>query len=177
MYTQKINYGMTEEYFGLSTDTKPTHADNGDLLMEIDTGKQFRFDEQNGVWHEQPSGDSGGGGDGGSSDFVLTMTNGSYTDEETGNYIEQYSFDKTPADTFAAYQAGKTIKVKYIVGDEYFWLPVIGYMVTANQTEGNFLIEYFDYNSVLSRGVIAIRYYLDDPTEFNDVWHPSLRWV
>ena len=35
---------LTTEYRGLSTDTKPTEARNGDLFIEIDTGNLYIFD-------------------------------------------------------------------------------------------------------------------------------------
>lgn len=52
-------------YYGLSTDTKPTGAVlNGREFREMDTGKTYLFDEENGEWLEQP--EEGGGGGGGS---------------------------------------------------------------------------------------------------------------
>lgn len=53
-------------YYGLSTDTKPTGAVlNGREFREMDTGKKYLFDAENGEWLEQP--EEGGGGGGGSS--------------------------------------------------------------------------------------------------------------
>lgn len=53
-------------YYGLSTDTKPTGAVlNGREFKEMDTGKKYLFDAENGEWLEQP--EEGGGGGGGSS--------------------------------------------------------------------------------------------------------------
>ena len=41
------------EYCWLSTDTKPTHGvENADIGFEMDTGKTFIFDEENGTWIE-----------------------------------------------------------------------------------------------------------------------------
>ena len=40
-------------FVGLSTDEKPLDEKNGALFEEIDTGKVFRFDEENKVWHEE----------------------------------------------------------------------------------------------------------------------------
>lgn len=38
-------------WFGLSTDTKPTSGiRNGDDFTEIDTGKKWYYDEENGEW-------------------------------------------------------------------------------------------------------------------------------
>lgn len=47
------------EFHGLSTDDKPTEylsgnpIDNGSKFYEIDTGKEFRFDETTLSWLEQ----------------------------------------------------------------------------------------------------------------------------
>ncbi len=42
------------EYYGLSTDTKPVEGvNNADIFYEMDTGKVFLFDAENGVWVEQ----------------------------------------------------------------------------------------------------------------------------
>ena len=40
------------EYRGLSTDTKPTKAENGSVFSEIDTGKLFIYDKENEQWKE-----------------------------------------------------------------------------------------------------------------------------
>ena len=41
------------EYDGLSTDEKPTEGvHNGDVFLEMDTGKVLVFDEQNAIWCE-----------------------------------------------------------------------------------------------------------------------------
>lgn len=50
-------------YAGLSTDTKPSDARNGDSFVEMDTGNVFMFDAENAEWHKQVSGGGGGGGD------------------------------------------------------------------------------------------------------------------
>ena len=45
---------LTNEYDGLSTDTKPTKGvRNGSVFVEIDTGKVYLFDEENEQWVEQ----------------------------------------------------------------------------------------------------------------------------
>lgn len=36
----------------LSTDTKPTDWENGSVLIEIDTGKVYVYDEENTIWRE-----------------------------------------------------------------------------------------------------------------------------
>ena len=71
-----------KEYYGLSTDTKPTEARNGDKFTEINTGKTFLYDETGEEWDEQPASGGGGGGGGGSSDLstaTLTITCGDST--------------------------------------------------------------------------------------------------
>lgn len=54
----------TNTYNGLSTDTKPLLARNGDLFTEIDTGTNYMFDAESGNWTEVDLGGSGGGGGG-----------------------------------------------------------------------------------------------------------------
>lgn len=50
-------------YYGLSTDTKPTGAVlNGREFKEMDTGKKYLFDAENGERLEQPEEGGGGGG-------------------------------------------------------------------------------------------------------------------
>ena len=47
----------------LSTDTKPTEGIfNGSCLYEMDTKKSYKYDEENTLWREAPSGSGGGGG-------------------------------------------------------------------------------------------------------------------
>ena len=41
------------EFFGLSTDTKPTNAKDADIFYEKDTRKVFLFDEDGRSWLEQ----------------------------------------------------------------------------------------------------------------------------
>ena len=36
----------------LSTDTKPTDVANGSILVEMDTGTAYMFDEENSTWRE-----------------------------------------------------------------------------------------------------------------------------
>lgn len=36
----------------LSTDEKPIRFANGSQCFEMDTGKMFFFDEENGIWYE-----------------------------------------------------------------------------------------------------------------------------
>lgn len=45
---------LTDKYYGLSTDTKPTdNVRNGSTFFEIDTSKSYVYDEQNKQWIEQ----------------------------------------------------------------------------------------------------------------------------
>ena len=46
------------EYFGLSTDSKPTNAHNGDKYTEINTGKTFLYDEAGAQWVEYSGGEA-----------------------------------------------------------------------------------------------------------------------
>ena len=39
-------------FIGLSTDNKPLDQKNGASYEEIDTGKIYRFDEENKIWYE-----------------------------------------------------------------------------------------------------------------------------
>ena len=45
---------MTNEYNGLSTDTKPTEGvRNGSIFNEMDTNTRYMFDEEKQEWVEQ----------------------------------------------------------------------------------------------------------------------------
>lgn len=52
MVTQRNNERSIAYFNLLSTDTKPTDCPNGSIAIETDTGKEFRFDKENSVWHE-----------------------------------------------------------------------------------------------------------------------------
>lgn len=41
-----------EEFYGLSTDTKPTNTANGSTFFEMDTGKMYRFNYSGTTWTE-----------------------------------------------------------------------------------------------------------------------------
>lgn len=59
---------VLSEFYGLSTDTKPTeNVATGSVFTEVDTGKTFLYDEESEDWTEVESGSGGGGG--GDSDF------------------------------------------------------------------------------------------------------------
>lgn len=57
-----IGFKYPTEFFGLSTDTKPTDTANGSVFTEIDSGKKYMFDFAGGQWCEIPAAESGGGG-------------------------------------------------------------------------------------------------------------------
>lgn len=44
---------VNQTYYGISTDSKPTEGiGNGSCFIEMDTGKGYFFDAENGEWHE-----------------------------------------------------------------------------------------------------------------------------
>lgn len=45
----------TAEYVGLSTDTKPTVANNGDVFIEMDTQKKYYYNESGSAWVTLPT--------------------------------------------------------------------------------------------------------------------------
>lgn len=71
----------TNTYNGLSTDTKPLLARNGDLFTEIDTGTNYMFDAESGNWTEV---DLGGGGVTPTGEIEIVQ-NGTY---DVSNYAE-----------------------------------------------------------------------------------------
>lgn len=48
----KNSKNVIGELRGLSTDTKPTNADNGCIFIEMDTGKIYFYDADNTRWLE-----------------------------------------------------------------------------------------------------------------------------
>lgn len=52
-YDPSGNMRGNEQYFGLSTDTKPESAQNASVFYEMNTQKVFMFDEQNKEWLPQ----------------------------------------------------------------------------------------------------------------------------
>lgn len=79
--------GYTANYLGLSTDAKPTEADDNAIFRELDTGKRYYFTGT--AWAEIPSSGGGGGGDvtsvnGETGAVILTAPDvGAYTTAET----------------------------------------------------------------------------------------------
>jgi len=79
-------------YTGLQADEKPLGVPNGSMFLEMDTGKLYRFDEENQTWIDQANPTPSGGSD----MFIITVT------ENDG----VYSADKTYAEIVEAYEAG-----------------------------------------------------------------------
>lgn len=54
MITHKTSAGQVNEYFGKSSDTKPSSGvPNASIFYEIDTGDLYMFDEDSQTWIEQ----------------------------------------------------------------------------------------------------------------------------
>lgn len=100
--------GYTANYLGLSTDVKPTEADDNAIFRELDTGKRYYF--TGAAWAEIPSSGGGGGGDvtsvnGKTGAVTLTASDvGAYTDDET--------------DALLANKQGKTLSASVKIGTE-----------------------------------------------------------
>lgn len=60
MITNNTDYSI-QRLRGLSTDTKPVNVPNGSEFREMDTGKDFMYDEASGDWKEQPKKGGGAG--------------------------------------------------------------------------------------------------------------------
>lgn len=52
-YIKDGKYFGVADLYGTSSDSKPTSYGNGTKFWEIDTGKLYRFDAENGVWYDQ----------------------------------------------------------------------------------------------------------------------------
>ena len=53
MVTQRYNNSSVQIMYLMSSDPKPTDGvDNGSVIIEVDTGKEFRFDKENLVWYD-----------------------------------------------------------------------------------------------------------------------------
>ena len=66
------------QYFGLSSDTKPLDANNASAFFEMDTGKEFLFDRENGVWRNKADGTPVASG----ALITFTVSGKEYTAEE-----------------------------------------------------------------------------------------------
>ena len=120
---------VLSEYYGLSTDTKPTeNVATGSVFTEVDTGATFLYDEESEDWSEVENGSSGGGG-GGDSDFstaVVTLKgfNGS---DDLITIIEE---DIMTAIPLADDEAEMTVIVPLYKGNYYFFTSA--YNVSGN---------------------------------------------
>ena len=91
----------------VADDTKPTGGSiaNGSRLIEIDTGKVYFFNAEDGEWDEFAAGGGGGGG-GGAGLFTVTFT---ITEEfDTGYYYS--TMDKTMVEILTAHTAGQMVR-------------------------------------------------------------------
>ena len=73
----------------LAADTKPTTGiANGSMCLEIDTGKLYAYNEDDGEWVEQP-GAGGGGGSGSDRVIIVADSDGTinYSFNELLNYV------------------------------------------------------------------------------------------
>lgn len=53
MVTQEYNCSSIQVFFLTSSDIKPIEdVSNGSVIIEVDTGKQYRFDIENVMWHD-----------------------------------------------------------------------------------------------------------------------------
>lgn len=52
MITYILQKAVYAEMIGLSKDKKPVPSPNGSLFIEMDTGKEFRFDAEHNAWIE-----------------------------------------------------------------------------------------------------------------------------
>ena len=53
MVTHKTGGGITNEYYGLSTDQKPESPPNASTFYEIDTGELYMYDAAGEKWVKQ----------------------------------------------------------------------------------------------------------------------------
>ena len=53
MVTWKQSAGMTNEYYGLSTDTKPESPPNASTFYEMDTTELYMYDAESKKWVKQ----------------------------------------------------------------------------------------------------------------------------
>ena len=84
MITRNTDYSI-QRLRGLSTDTKPVNVPNGSEFREMDTGKDFMYDEASGEWKEQPK---KGGGGGGGEPLIIEMVAVEETHELSVTYKE-----------------------------------------------------------------------------------------
>lgn len=130
MREQSVNGGFltVETFYGLSTDTKPSNTANGSKFLEMDTGKEYRFDYANSYWHEYS--ESGGGGGSGSDPLVIYAV--ASLDAETGDvYV---TADKTTDEVFEAVSSDQPIML-FFAHDYHMGLLARGYIATIAEDE------------------------------------------
>ena len=60
MVTERLILNVTDEgkhvaeFAGLSSDSKPTDCANGSKFIEMDTGLEYYYDEENETWEQFP---------------------------------------------------------------------------------------------------------------------------
>lgn len=137
---------VLSEFYGLSTDTKPTeNVATGSVFTEVDTGKTFLYDEESEDWTEVESGSGGGGG--GDSDFstaeVTIVNNG---DMATTLYIpnadELTGTPFSPSCVSDAYiPIGETITIKAVLYKGRVMTPMLPNIeATGNATIDNSML-------------------------------------
>lgn len=100
--------GYTANYLGLSTDAKPTEADDNAIFRELDTGKRYYF--TGAAWAEIPSSGGGGGGD-------VTSVNGK-TGAVTLTASDVGAYTTTEADALLADKQNKAMSASVKIGTE-----------------------------------------------------------
>lgn len=138
-----------------SHDTKPTNVKNGAWLKEIDTGKEFIYNEGTSSWDEQPSEGGGGTGGGGqqpwrivaqANDKVVSLTVG----EILAYYVAGYEIiitdiahhDATEgSEAVDEYSNGKVLYIQHIDYDNPD--PEQGEYPYCIATEGSYYYSYF----------------------------------
>ena len=109
------------EYYGLSTDTKPTdpYLPNASIFYEMDTGDIYLYDAANEEWVLQPSWE-GGGGSTVEIDTTLTKAGAAADAKATGTALNQLGDSLGQSIGIAANQLGNGINlVKYAVANEF----------------------------------------------------------
>lgn len=100
--------GYTANYLGLSTDAKPTEADDNAIFRELDTGKRYYF--TGAAWAEIPSSGGGGGGD-------VTSVNGK-TGAVTLTASDVGAYTTTETDALLGNKQNKTLSASVKIGAE-----------------------------------------------------------
>ena len=125
LYERVISDGKRYiEAVGLSTDTKPSGCITGSKFLEVDTGKNYRYDETGAEWDEYSS----GGGGGGDEDYAIVLR----------------PFDQTTRTMFCVQTSvlvGDKITVTWKADDEYpsrYFMSTRGASVDGGQSYQSF---------------------------------------